>query len=111
MLQVVSMAGHSSEYLCHEVGCHAGLRWYKLLLHDSTTVLKPRRHGTASNHVLYERVPLLQTSRALTAWTYTVNGEHQLTTASKTIRAISNIPDKARPHRSHRSSSMSFNVP
>ena len=55
------------EYLCHEVGSHAGLRWYKLLLHHGPTVLKAGGDGTVSNDILNVAASPLHTTDVLTA--------------------------------------------
>jgi len=62
-----SISATNREYLCHEVGSHAGLRWYKLLLHHCSTVLIPRGGRTVSYHIVNVAASSLHTSYILTA--------------------------------------------
>ena len=58
------------KYLCHEVSSHAGLRWYKFLLHDCAVVLKPCSDGAVTDDILYVALSLLASSNLLTALSY-----------------------------------------
>jgi len=66
-IKIKIYAQNTDRCLSHEVGSHAGLGWYKLLVHDGPVVLEPRCHGAVSNHVLNVALPLLAASHLLTA--------------------------------------------